>query len=60
MNLGKYLRCGSRLKAYLYINDMIMKYNLGLNLYVVSAMYHIVIILENQNLARIRKFLFGV
>ena len=37
-----------------------MKDNLGLNLYVVSAMYHIVIILENQNLARIRKFLFGV
>jgi len=43
-----------------YIDDIIMIDNLGLNLYVVSATCCVVVILENQGLARIRKFLVGV
>ena len=43
-----------------YIDDIIMIDNLGLNLYVISATCCVVVILENQGLARIRKFLVGV
>ena len=56
MSLGKYLRCRLSLGAYLFIDDMISKDDLGLNLYIVLTTYHIVMVLENQNLVR-RKLL---
>jgi len=47
VSLDKYLRCRSRLEAYIYIDDMMIKDNLGLNLYVVFATCFVVVILEN-------------
>ena len=52
MSLGKHLGCRSSLEAYLEMNNMTLNNNLGLNLYVVSTAYHIVIISDNQKLTR--------
>ena len=52
VRLNKYLECGSNLEAYLWINNVILKDNLNLNLCVIFITCYIVIILENQNLTR--------
>jgi len=48
VRLNKYLDCRLSLEAYLWIVDMILKYNLGLNLCVVPTICYIVIILDQR------------
>ena len=45
IRLGKYLGYRSSLGAYSQIDNVILNNNLGLNLYVVSTVYYIVVIL---------------
>ena len=50
--VGKYLDYRSSLEAYLWISNMNLEDNLGLNLYTVLTTCYIVIILDNQNRVR--------
>jgi len=58
VRLGKYLGCRLSLEAYLWIGNMILGDDLGLNLYVVSTVCYVVIISDNQREVR-RGFLVG-
>jgi len=44
----RYLDCRSSLEAYLWNGNMISDDNLGLNLYVVSTICHVVVTLDNE------------
>ena len=48
MRLGKYLDCRPSLEAYPQIDNVILDDNLGLNLYIISTVYHIIVTLDNK------------
>jgi len=45
MGLDKYLDCRSSLEAYLWMDNLTLDDDFGLNLYVISTTYHIIVIL---------------
>ena len=46
MRLGKISR--SSLEAYLWIGNIILDNNLGLDLYIISTVYYMVVILDDE------------